>query len=217
MSMFGTYKVQGTGQALQSLRECLAWNGPPENPLGELRSERGLSQVKLASKAGISQSYVSEIESGTKRLSAPAAEKVAAALGVEAGVLLMSVRMGSLKTALQTGESRGPLAQEIVAVLALISENLPDGSLKNLLMATLVEALNEAVAKDKENTPAPQTASLKTKRSPTRDQFGRRIESDAEPRGVGLKSRDGMGRSRPKKDGIERDGFGRNRSNRRPG
>jgi transcriptional regulator with XRE-family HTH domain len=218
MGMFGRYEGQGTGRALQSLRDCLAWNGPPENPLGELRSERALTQSKLASKAGISQSYLSEIESGTKRLSAPAAEKVSRALGVDPGVLLMSVRMGSLKTALQTGESRGPLAQEIVAVLALISENLPDGSLKNLLMATLVEALNEAVAKDKQQ-PAqqPQVAALKSKRNPSRDQWGRRVEEDAaEPR-ASLKSRDGLGRSRPKKDGVVRDAFGRNRSNRRPG
>ncbi len=185
-----------------------------------------MSQAALASKSGLSQSYVSEIESGTKRLSAPAAEKVAAALGVEAGVLLMSVRMGSLKTALETGESRGPLAQEIVAVLALIAENLPDGSLKNLLMATLVEALNEAVEKDKKGAPAqqgaPQGAALKTKqRSPTRDQFGRRIKEDAQPQ-ASLKSRQGIerdnfGRNRSNKGRIERDNLGRNVKNRRPG
>lgn len=225
--MLGTYTGRSTGRALESLKECLSLNGPEENHLATLRAEHGLTQAALASKAGVAQGYISEVEAGKKRLSAPAAEKVGRTLGVEPGVLLMSVRMGALMTALETGEARGPLTQEIVACMALISENLPDGSLKQLLMATMTEALQDAVKRDKEGAPAqqPQAASpqlqvaTKTRRNPSRDQWGRRVEEDAEPKAA-LKShdgitRDGLGRKRPAKARIERDPLGRNRGNRR--
>lgn len=218
MGAFGPYTGRSTGRALEALRECLEYNGPPENYVGGLRNGRGLTQSKLASVSKVSQGYISEVESGSKRLSAPAAEKIGRALGVDVGVLLTFTRLGALKTALETGESRGPLTREIVACMALIAENLPDGSLKNLLMATMTEALQEAVKKDQEGapqgeagTPKPGAALKSKKRNPTRDQWGRRIREEAEPRaGVGLKSKQQDGR-------IVRDTFGVNRSkNRRP-
>ncbi len=219
MAGFGAYSGRTTGQALESLRECLHVNGPPENLLGALREDLALTQSHLASMSGVSQGFVSDVESGRKRLSRKSAGKLAPVLGVEAGPLLAAVRMGGLKSLIEDG--RGPLAGEIIAVLALISENLPDGRLKNLLTATLVDALQDAAERDRARLKelsgkegAQAAAALKSKKrdqGPTRDQWGRRVKGD---KAVALKSRkrDGLGRLRPKKDGIERDSFGRNRS-----
>jgi transcriptional regulator with XRE-family HTH domain len=223
MAGFGAYSGRTTGQALESLRECLHVNGPPENLLGALREDLALTQSHLASMSGVSQGFISEVEAGKKRLSRKSADRLAKVLGVEAGPLLAAVRMGSLKTLIEDG--RGPLAGEIIAVLALISENLPDGRLKNLLMATLVDALQDAAERDRarlkelSGKEGAQAAALKSRKSskgltPSRDHWGRKVKPE---RLVALKAkeaivRDSFGRSRPKKDGIERDSFGRNRS-----
>ena len=49
----------------------------------ELRIERGLSQAKLAARAGIDPSTVNQIETGKRSPSANSLNKLAAALGVE--------------------------------------------------------------------------------------------------------------------------------------
>lgn len=48
----------------------------------EIRKERGLTTQQLADKAGMSQSYVSDIENGRKQLNARRMEALATALGV---------------------------------------------------------------------------------------------------------------------------------------
>lgn len=106
MAGFGTYSGRSTGQALESLRECLRLNGPPENSLGALREDLALTQTALASMSGVAQGYISEIESGKKRLSRKAAGKLAPVLGVGAGPLLASVRLDALKGLIQDGRGR---------------------------------------------------------------------------------------------------------------
>jgi len=61
-------------------------------------------------------------------------------------------------------------------------------------------------------------AALKSKRPAGRDQWGRKLKDTESQPEVALKTtRDGLGRSRSKQEPIERDTFGRNRGNRRPG
>ena len=62
MGEFGRYSGQSAGRALESLREMLATSGPAENQLGAMRRERALTQAALASRSGVSQGYVSEVE-----------------------------------------------------------------------------------------------------------------------------------------------------------
>lgn len=50
--------------------------------LKEIRKERGLTTQQLADLAGMSQSYVSDIENGRKTLNARRMEQLATALGV---------------------------------------------------------------------------------------------------------------------------------------
>lgn len=62
------------------------WDGAA--PLSIWRRKRGLSQRALAAKAGISPSYLAEIEHGTKRGSLDVLLALAGALDVEIGDLL---------------------------------------------------------------------------------------------------------------------------------
>ncbi len=58
--------------------------------LRRLRSERGLSQEKLALEAGIDRSYVSLLETEKYAASVDMIEKLAIVLEVDASVLLMA-------------------------------------------------------------------------------------------------------------------------------
>jgi transcriptional regulator with XRE-family HTH domain len=56
-----------------------------------LRSDRGFSQEKFAAKAGISRTYMSEIERGVTGVSLEIIARVAKALGLTASALLRHV------------------------------------------------------------------------------------------------------------------------------
>ena len=65
------------------LRDIFAAN------LRRLRHEKGLAQDDLAYEAGVSRSYLSQLEKGTFYASLKVLEKLAAALGVEPYELIM--------------------------------------------------------------------------------------------------------------------------------
>jgi len=52
------------------------------------RMERGLSQMQLGKKSGVSQGYISDLERGEKQPTVSVAKKIATALGVSITVLL---------------------------------------------------------------------------------------------------------------------------------
>lgn len=56
----------------------------------KIRNEKGTRQNFVAEKAGISNEYLSNIESGAKKPTMKVLEKIAAALGVSAAYLLVS-------------------------------------------------------------------------------------------------------------------------------
>ena len=55
--------------------------------LRNLRKDRGLSQIELARKIGISASYLNLIEHNRRRISDPVLAKLAAVLGVAPAIL----------------------------------------------------------------------------------------------------------------------------------
>ena len=55
----------------------------PENLFKELRTRSGLSQARLSLKAGYDHSYVSRIESGSRRPTPEALEAFIVAMGIE--------------------------------------------------------------------------------------------------------------------------------------
>lgn len=180
----------------------------------------------MASMSQVSQGYISEVESGKKRLSPAAAEKIAPVLGLEPGKLLTGVRTGALKGILEDGGESGPLVKEILEVMMLVEAHMADNKLRRLLTATLLDALGDAAERDKARLKELESAATKSSKAsgkgltPTRDAWGRRLKHDAEPRvEVALKSRqpivrDNFGRNRSNKGRVERDSFGRNRSKR---
>ncbi|MAF68778.1 MAG: transcriptional regulator [Micavibrio sp.] len=58
------------------------------NPIRYFRKEQGLTQVQLASKAGISRTYLTEIETGAKNGSVAAINKLSNALAVPLDALV---------------------------------------------------------------------------------------------------------------------------------
>lgn len=56
--------------------------------LSQLRDEAGLTQVQLAKRLGVPQSYVSKYENGTRRLDMIEVRQVIDAIGVKPGVFL---------------------------------------------------------------------------------------------------------------------------------
>ena len=63
-----------------------------ENMLKLIREWRGLTQKGLAEKAGVAKLYVSQLETGHRRMGAMAAKKLAPALGVSVDTLLESAQ-----------------------------------------------------------------------------------------------------------------------------
>jgi DNA-binding XRE family transcriptional regulator len=59
-----------------------------DHPVKILRKFHGLTQEELASSAGISRSYLTEIETGAKEGSLKTMKAIAAALGVDLGLLV---------------------------------------------------------------------------------------------------------------------------------
>lgn len=56
--------------------------------LKEIRTQKGLSQEKLAFKSGLHRTYISDIERGARNVSLINIEKIAKALGVSNSELL---------------------------------------------------------------------------------------------------------------------------------
>ncbi|GMB01664.1 helix-turn-helix transcriptional regulator [Pelosinus sp. IPA-1] len=56
--------------------------------LANFRKEKGWSQKELSDKAGVSQTYISELEAGKKQPTVLIAQKLATALGITLSELL---------------------------------------------------------------------------------------------------------------------------------
>jgi len=124
------------------IRRLLDW----ESPLRVWREKRGLSQRKLASKAGVSPSYLAEIETGQKPGSADALLALARALDIEMESLVTSNRLqlafGHLKQFIEAGASESEAIKESDAVIAALKEH----GVANLDLAELKERLRNLAA-----------------------------------------------------------------------
>jgi len=69
----------------EDVLDALAAN--QESPVKIIRKYRGMTQKVLADEAGISRPYLTEIETGKKDGSLRAMKAIAAALGVNVGIL----------------------------------------------------------------------------------------------------------------------------------
>lgn len=82
-------------------RSLLGWN------LKQLRSERGLSQERLAADSGIDRAYISELERGVVAASVDLMDRLATILDVPVAVLLKVPAAGAeMPTNLPSGRKR---------------------------------------------------------------------------------------------------------------
>ena len=75
--------------------------------IARLRMDRGWSQRRLANEAGISPAMAAQTEGGSRNLTLPVLERVAAVLGIEAADLLRAAGPGTKSAATGTEGLRG--------------------------------------------------------------------------------------------------------------
>lgn len=105
-------------------------------PTSAIRAWRGnRSQLEIAQVAGISQGYLSELETGSKRLTPGAAQRLAPALGTTAEDLLLSEHLAKLNRAAQKGRID---LQPLMAEAERLAEILPGGAIGDAIVDALV-------------------------------------------------------------------------------
>ncbi len=89
------------------------------NKVRELRKSKGLSQEKLAEKAGLHYTYIGAVERGEKNISLQNVEKIAHALGVDITKLFTFIRQTRknylFKEIVNLLSSRRPKELEVVS------------------------------------------------------------------------------------------------------
>ena len=110
-------------------------------PTSAIRARRGnRSQSEIAQGAGISQGYLSELETGSKRLTLSVARKLAPALGTTVGHLVLGDHLAKLNRAAAKGKID---PQRLLDEAERLAEILPGGEVGD----TIAEALAETMRK----------------------------------------------------------------------
>ncbi len=87
-----------------------------------LREEKGLTQRELAERAGLSPSYVNEIENGRKRPSLRVLNRLAGGLGVPAGVLMGPLGIAAAAMAEGGGDDSSESVTPAVGAASTVAE-----------------------------------------------------------------------------------------------
>lgn len=122
--------------------------------LKTLREERGLTQVQLSEKSGISTRMIQNYESGSNRPRFDGAEKLANALNIPVAELLgqggMLVAEAAEKGGSKTAREMSKLVDEVVGLFA--GGSLPQED-KDAYMAAISRAYFESNEENKKYTP----------------------------------------------------------------
>jgi transcriptional regulator with XRE-family HTH domain len=106
-----------------------------------VKDRRGtLSQVQLAQAAGISQAFLSELETGGKRLTLATAQKLAPALGTTPARLLRDEQVARLKRVARQGNID---PQMLLAEAERLDEILPSGEIGEAVFDALRAIVRE--------------------------------------------------------------------------
>jgi transcriptional regulator with XRE-family HTH domain len=164
----------------------------PPSALKVLRGTR--RQEEVARAAGISQPYISELETGAKPLTPRMAQRLAPVLGCSASELETAERIASLKRMADGGRlDPEPLFRAIKA----LNDELPEDETGDALIDALLQVLGKALETHKRRGTA--GVATKSKRRSRRDARGRRIDKPysidkhGEEENTGLR-RDSQGR-----------------------
>ncbi len=110
-------------------------------PTSLLKEQRGnRSQMEIAEAAGISQGFLSELESGQKRLTPGVARRLAPVLGTTADQLLLSEHLAKLNRA-ATKCKIDP--QRLLSEAERLAEILPSGEVGDAIVDALVGIVRE--------------------------------------------------------------------------
>jgi len=110
-------------------------------PTSAIRARRGdRSQLEIAKAAGISQGYLSELEVGSKRLTPGVAQKLAPALGVTVGQLVLGEHLVKLNRAATRGKID---PQRLLDEAQRLTEFLPSGEDGDAIVEALVGIVRE--------------------------------------------------------------------------
>ncbi len=110
-------------------------------PASSIKEQRGgRSQTEIAQFAGISQGFLSELESGQKRLTPGVARRLAPALGTTADQLLLNEHLVKLNRA-ATSCKLDP--QWLLSEAERLAEILPSGEIGDAIVDALVGIVRE--------------------------------------------------------------------------
>jgi transcriptional regulator with XRE-family HTH domain len=127
-------------RTLQNFPEEPAWETEPI-PASALKERRGKrSQVEIAQAAGISQGFLSELESGRKRLTRSTAQKLAAALETTPDHLMLAERHATLNRAAHKGRVD---PKPLLGMAERLAELLPSGKIGDAIVGALIGVLQE--------------------------------------------------------------------------
>ena len=127
----------------EMLATLLEEPGKRDRPIATsaIRARRGeRSQVEIAQEAGVSQGYLSELESGLKPLTPGVARRLAPALGSTADEILLSAHLAKLHQAAQKGRID---IQPLLAEAERLTKVLPSGEIGDAVIDALVGILRE--------------------------------------------------------------------------
>lgn len=106
-----------------------------------IRKQRGSrSQLEIAQAAGISQGYLSELETSSKRLTPSVAQKLALALGTTTGQLMLAERLAKLNRAATRGKID---PQRLLGEAERLAELLPSGEVGDAIIDALAGIVRE--------------------------------------------------------------------------
>jgi transcriptional regulator with XRE-family HTH domain len=127
----------------ETLATLLEEPGERDRPIAAsaIRAWRGnRSQVEIAQEAGVSQGYLSELEGGLKPLTPGVARRLAPALGIMAGELLLAEHLAKLQRAAQKGRID---LQPLLAEAERLVEIIPRGEVGDAIVDALIGVVRE--------------------------------------------------------------------------
>lgn len=161
----------------QRLAEILEATPELEVPVSAIRHMRGdRPQTQISTKTGLSQGYISDLESGKKALTPETAARLAPTLGVTPGELEFAEQVSTLQRLAVKGRLDPTRLLDAIQELAV---SLPDGEVSDDLVDALLTVLKKALTTYEKNGVATKSA----RREGTRDSLGRRRNKPNQPEG----------------------------------
>jgi transcriptional regulator with XRE-family HTH domain len=201
---YDPFKSRSFGSQSSRARELLEIFGaigtgeaPPESALKDWRVGREMTQGELASRSGVPQATISQVETGSRQMTPEMAEKVAPVLGIDADTLLLAEEVSTLSRA----AIKGALDPEQLARgIQAFASSTDDSQMSYDLIRMMVGTLRRAV----ETWEGPAVAA-KSIQPETRNVHGQRIDKPHAP-GRGPSQDDGRD---PETGRLRRDSLGR--------